>query len=126
MILQTLDCACLPARRISFGRPNRPGQIVVGRYSGLRRLRNTIGFGGRAARPDGRISGGAVLLDRDYDQTSGLRRLLRTHELGHALGFNHVQSQTSIMNASIGPELTAFDRIAVRIAFDQTHTRSAN
>jgi hypothetical protein len=105
---------------------SRPRQIVVGRYSGLRRARNMIGFGGRAARSDGRISGGAVLLDRDYDQTSELRRLLRMHELGHALGFNHVQAQTSIMNAAIGPEPTRFDRMAVRIAFDRTHAHAAN
>ena len=107
-------------------RLSRPRQIVVGRYDGLRRTRNMIGFGGRAARSDGRISGGAVLLDRDYDETSELRRLLRMHELGHALGFNHVQSQTSIMNPAIGPEPTRFDRMAVRIAFDRTHARAAN
>ncbi len=105
---------------------SRPRQIVVGRYNGLRRVRSMIGFGGRAARTDGHISGGAILLDRDYDQTSELRRLLRMHELGHALGFNHVQAQTSIMNPAIGPELTAFDRMAIRIAFDRTHNHSAN
>lgn len=105
---------------------SRPGQIVVGRYSGVRRLVETIGFGGRSARTDGTITSGAIVLDSDYDRTSDLRRLLRTHELGHALGYNHVQSRTSIMNPSIGPEPTDFDRMAARVAFDSTHSRSAN
>ncbi len=107
-------------------RLSRPRQIVVGRYSGLRRTRSTIGFGGRAALADGHIIGGAILLDRDYDQTSDLRRLLRMHELGHALGFNHVRAQTSIMNPAIGSELTGFDRVAIRIAFNRTHDHAAN
>ena len=96
---------------------SRPGQIVVGRYSGVRSLLKTIGFGGRSARTDGTIASGAIVLDSDYDRTSDLRRLLRTHELGHALGYNHVQSRASIMNPSIGPEPTDFDRMAVQIAF---------
>ena len=107
-------------------RLSRPRQIVVGRYSGLRRIRRMIGFGGRAARADGHIIGGAILLDSDYDQTSDLRRLLRMHELGHALGFNHVKAQTSIMNPVIGPELTQFDQAAIRIAFDRMHNHAAN
>jgi hypothetical protein len=107
-------------------RLSRPRQIVVGRYSGLRRLQSTIGFGGRAARVDGRIVGGAILLDSDYDHTSDLRRLLRMHELGHALGYNHVHSQPSIMNPEIGSELTLFDRMAIRAAFDRPHTTTVN
>ena len=96
---------------------SRPGQIVVGRYNGVRSLVKTIGFGGRSAWADGTIASGAIVLDSDYDRTSDLRRLLRTHELGHALGYNHVQSRTSIMNPSIGPEPTDFDRMAAQIAF---------
>jgi hypothetical protein len=103
-------------------RLSRSGQIVVGRYDGLRKLCSTIGFGGRAARADGSIFGAAILLDREFDQSSEARRLLRTHELGHALGYNHVQSQTSIMNAVIGPEPTMFDRMAARVAFEHRHT----
>ena len=105
---------------------SRPGQIVVGRFAGLRTQSHTIGFGGRAARADGSISGGAVILDRDFDQTSNQRALLRMHELGHALGYNHVLSQTSIMNPSIGPSPTPFDRMAVQAATDRNRTRSAN
>jgi hypothetical protein len=97
---------------------SRRGQIVVGRYNGLRTLRSTIGLGGRAARADGSIFGAAILLDREYDQSSDARRLLRMHELGHALGYNHVQSQASIMNEVIGSEPTTFDRMAARVAFE--------
>jgi len=97
----------------------RPKQIVVGRYQGVRRLAQTIGFGGRKARRDGAIIGAAILLDNDFDRTSGTRRLLRTHELGHALGFNHVKSRLSIMNPRIGPEVTALDRQIMMLAFQR-------
>jgi predicted Zn-dependent protease len=97
----------------------RPKQIVVGRYEGLRGLAHTIGFGGRQARRDGAIVGAAVMLDNEFDRTSGMRRLLRTHELGHALGFNHVKSRVSIMNERIGPEMTDVDRQIATLAFQR-------
>jgi hypothetical protein len=95
----------------------RTGAIVVGRYSGIQGGANTIGYGRWAAQSDGTIVGGSVYLDRDFDVTSSQRVKLRTHELGHALGYMHVTAQTSIMNAMIGPDPTTFDRQAVRIAF---------
>lgn len=101
----------------------RPKQIVVGRYQGLRHLAQTIGLGGRKARRDGAIVGAAVMLDSEFDRTSHERRLLRTHELGHALGFNHVQSRLSFMNPRIGPEVTAVDRQLLMLAFQRPGTR---
>jgi len=95
----------------------RQKQIVVGRYRGVRSLTHTLGFGGRRTRPDGTIFGAAVVLDSEFDRTSEMRRLLRTHELGHALGYNHVESRASIMNPRIGAEMTDFDRQIVRAAF---------
>lgn len=95
----------------------RTNQIVVGRFRGLRQSTKTLGFGGRRARSDGSITAGAIMLDDEFDRTSGRRRLLRTHELGHALGYNHVRSTTSIMNPGIGVEPNAFDRQAALIAF---------
>lgn len=95
----------------------RPNQVVVGRFRGVKDLAHTIGFGGRKARRDGTIIGGTIVLDNDFDRDNGRRRLLRTHELGHALGFNHVESRISIMNPRVGPEVNDIDRQIVRLAF---------
>jgi hypothetical protein len=97
----------------------RTGTIVVGRYKGLQGLANTIGFGGGIPTDAGQMTLGAVYLDRDFDKTSDQRRLLRTHELGHALGYSHVTTRTSIMNPAIGPEPTSFDRQGAAIAFQR-------
>ena len=83
----------------------------------------TIGFGGRSTRGS-TIRAGSIILDSDFDRTSDTRRLLRMHELGHALGYNHVQSRSSIMNPKLGSEVTSFDRSAARIAF-QGHQASS-
>lgn len=95
----------------------RAGQIVVGRYNGVTNLAKTIGYGMWSEQPDGSIGGGAMYLDRNFDKDDNRRRLLRIHELGHALGYQHVESRTSIMNPSIGPEPTDFDRSGAVIAF---------
>ena len=76
----------------------RLGSIVVGRYNGIVSMVNTIGYGQWADQPNGAVSGGAMYLDRDFDKNDNRRRLLRIHELGHALGYQHVKSRTSIMN----------------------------
>lgn len=103
-----------PGARVRVSRTN---QIVAARFDGLRRSVKTIGFGGRRARKDGSITAGAILLDSEFDRTNTRRRLLRTHELGHALGYNHVHSRTSIMNPRVGAEPNDFDHEATRIAF---------
>lgn len=96
---------------------DRPGVIVAGRFVGVRKALNAAGYGGRTVRADHSISSGTVILDDEYDRTDGRRRLLRIHELGHALGYNHVQSQKSIMNPTLGTEPTDFDRRVALIAF---------
>lgn len=101
----------------------RPKQIVVGRFQGLTDLAHTIGFGGRSTRR-GQIVGAAILLDSKFDRTSAKRRLSRTHELGHALGFNHVKSRVSIMNERIGPEVTDLDRQIGMLAFQRQTVRT--
>jgi hypothetical protein len=98
---------------------NRPGKIVMGRYNGIVTLANTIGYGQWALNGDGAVSGGAMFLDRDFDRGDNRRRLLRIHELGHALGLMHVTNRTSIMNPAIGPDVTDFDRSAATIAFQR-------
>ena len=94
----------------------RPGQIVVARYAGVRDQLATIGFGGRSTRGT-TIRAGSIILDSEFDRTDEGRRLLRMHELGHALGYNHVQSRVSIMNPKIGPGPTDVDRAIARVAF---------
>ena len=95
----------------------RNGDIVVGRFRGVRESLQAVGYGGRTARANGTIISGTVMLDEDYDQSTDDPRLLRMHELGHALGFNHVDSLRSIMNPTIGTEPTEFDRRVARMAF---------
>ena len=107
-----------PAARARVS-PLRTGKIVVGRYKGIEDEENTIGYGQWSEMPDGTVVGGAMFLDRDFDRGDGRRRLLRIHELGHALGYQHVQSRTSIMNPSIGPEPTDFDRGGALITFQR-------
>ena len=97
----------------------RTGKIVVGRYTGIVTLASTIGYGRWSEMSDGSISGGAMFLDRDFDRGDARRRLLRIHELGHALGYQHVKSRPSIMNPAIGPEPTDFDRAGAIIAFQR-------
>jgi hypothetical protein len=97
----------------------RLGSVVVGRYNGIVSMVNTIGYGPWSDQPNGAVNGGAMFLDRDFDKNENRRRLLRIHELGHALGYQHVRSRTSIMNPAIGPEPTDFDRAGAIIAFQR-------
>jgi hypothetical protein len=97
----------------------REAAIVVGRYNGILSLAQTIGYGRWAEAGDGVVMAGAMFLDRGFDRTDDRRRLLRIHELGHALGLTHVESRPSIMNPAIGPEPTSFDRESAAIAFQR-------
>jgi hypothetical protein len=97
----------------------RNGSIVVGRYSGIVSTDSTIGYGRWAETNNGEVVAGAMFLDRGFDRTDERRRLLRIHELGHALGQTHVETRTSIMNPAIGPEPTTFDRQSAAIAFQR-------
>ena len=98
----------------------RTGAIVVGRYRGMLASANTIGLGRWSTAGDTpQVAGGAIYLEQSFDRTEDARRLLRIHELGHALGYLHVTKRTSIMNPAIGPAPTEFDRIAAVIAFER-------
>ena len=96
----------------------RDGQIVIGRYKDLKALDKVIGYG-RCAERDGVVTAGSVAVDALFDATSERRRLLRTHELGHALGYKHVTLRQSIMNPSLGSDITDFDRQGAAIAFQR-------
>jgi len=66
------------------------------------------------------MQGGIVMLDRGFDQSANqFRRSLRTHELGHALGYQHVIAQPSVMNANARTEPNAFDRNGAKLAFQR-------
>ena len=97
----------------------RSGAIVVGRYNGVLTWAQTIGYGRWAESGDGSVVAGTMFLDSGFDRNDERRRLLRIHELGHALGLLHVVTRPSIMNPSIGPEPTEFDRQAAAIAFQR-------
>jgi predicted Zn-dependent protease len=98
----------------------RPGVIFVARYQGLEQATAFWGYTRWAWNATGEVQVGVLMLDRAFETSGSLfRRTLRAHELGHALGYNHVHSSTSVMNAS-GRELPSlFDRDASRIAFQR-------
>jgi hypothetical protein len=97
----------------------RSNHIVAARFSGLRRT-GYLGFGRWATTPDDAVVAGAVFYDRDFEAIGGShRRAIRIHELGHALGYHHVTSRTSVMNPVPQVSPTVFDREAAAIAFQR-------
>jgi hypothetical protein len=96
----------------------RNSQIVVARFRDMRATTGSVGFGRWAERDDGVVIGGAMFLDNNYDGSSEKRKL-RTHELGHALGYKHVTLRPSVMNPVLGNEVTEFDRQGAAIAFQR-------
>jgi len=94
----------------------RAGQIVAGRFHGVRSKTGSLGYGGRMTRGT-QITAAAVIIDRDADRNQKQRGVIRAHELGHALGYNHVESRPSIMNPRAASGLTDFDREALRAGY---------
>ena len=60
-----------------------------------------------------------MFLDRDFDRDDSRRRLLRVHELGHALGYQHVENADVDHESGDRPEPTDFDRAGALIAFQR-------
>lgn len=98
----------------------RDGVITVGRYTGLTMATGLAGYARWQTRSDGTVTAGNIMLDRDFDAGGSAQvRLVRIHELGHALGYTHVTATTaSVMNVT-ALEPTDFDRQATRIAFQR-------
>ena len=96
----------------------RIGEIVVARFEGLQAATGFWGYGRWATDGEGTVVAGIIMLDRAFDTSnSTFRRSLRTHELGHALGYEHVTARPSVMNSSAVVEPNAFDLSAAKLAF---------
>jgi carboxypeptidase family protein len=94
--------------------------ITVSRVVGLFGATGFWGYSRWQYRPDGTIIAGIVTLDRDFERSgSGFIRALRSHELGHGLGYNHVTVRFSVMNASGRVEPNSWDLDAARVAFQR-------
>ncbi len=97
----------------------RDAVITVARYTGLTDATGFAGYARWQIRSDGAVIAGTIMLDRDFDRGGSPQvRLVRIHELGHALGYTHVTATTSVMNVT-AVEPTDFDRQATRIAFQR-------
>ena len=96
------------------------GVITVARFKGLTAATGYWGYSRWLVRTDGAVTGGLIMLDRDFEKSgSTFRRSLRSHELGHALGYTHVTLRPSVMNQAARIEPNAFDLQAARIAFQR-------
>jgi len=98
---------------------SREGTIVAARFLGLQAATGYVGFGRWASRSNVVVAG-AIMVERNYDAAGGMNlRALRVHEMGHALGYDHVAMSTraSFMNSSGVTLPNAFDRDATRLAF---------
>ena len=96
----------------------RTGAVFVARYEGLQDATTYWGYGRWAWDERDAIVAGIMFLDRAFEQSgSPFRRSLRSHELGHALGYSHVTLRASVMNSSGRVTPNQFDREATLIAF---------
>lgn len=97
-----------------------PGWITVCRIAGLTAATGYWGYARWLSTDDGTVTGGLVMIDRDFDESgSSFARSLRAHELGHALGYDHVTVRPSVMNADARTEPNGFDLDAAKVAFDR-------
>ena len=96
------------------------GVITIARVAGLTSGSTFWGYSRWQFRSDGTVVGGLLMIDRDFDRSgSAFTRSLRSHELGHTLGYNHVSARTSVMNSNARTEPNGFDLDACRIAFQR-------
>ena len=97
----------------------RTGDIVVAHLKGLTTGSGAVGRGSWSTDDQSTVRGGYILLDRDYDISGAGRRSTRAHELGHALGYNHVTARQSVMNSPSTVEPNTWDRDSSRVAFQR-------
>ena len=99
---------------------SHPGAIHVARHEGLTPGTGFWGYTRWSWNGLGEMQSGIVLLDQNFELSgSAFRRSLRAHELGHALGYQHVTTRDSVMQSHARTEPTPFDRDGARIAFQR-------
>ena len=97
------------------------GAVFVARYDGLEPKTKFAGYTSWSWNGSGHMVRASMMLDRGYDATapSLSRRALRAHEMGHALGWMHLEDRTSVMNPRNPSLPTDFDRMGATIAFNR-------
>ena len=96
----------------------RSNVIFAARYQGLTAGSGFAGYTRWTWLSTGQVVLGTIMLDQNFDNSSTpQRRALRSHELGHALSYNHVTKRTSVMNPTPVVDPNTFDRDASRVAF---------
>lgn len=99
---------------------SRPGVVYVAEYEGLTAATSFWGYTRWAWNDRGEVRAASMMLDRSFETSSSPhRRSLHAHELGHALGYYHVDAGVSVMNSSGRVAPTDFDRHGARLAFQR-------
>ena len=112
VVIQTPDAGQLVHLR-------NTGFITVSRQAGLSTasVTDVLGYGSWQLLGSV-VVGGTIALDRTND-VGAFQKPVRIHELGHALGYNHVTTRISVMNPQccsvIDPN--AADQLATKLAF---------
>ncbi|MEO8480587.1 MAG: hypothetical protein ABI634_00160 [Acidobacteriota bacterium] len=98
----------------------RPGIVLVALADGLTASTGFAGYTRWAWNGAGDVVSAIIVIDRVFDSSaSPFRRTVRAHELGHALGYNHVTAIASVMNSTATIEPNTFDLDGARIAFQR-------
>lgn len=97
-----------------------PGRITIARCTKLAERANAVGYAKFDYAGNGRIKGGVVVLDYDYDEAApqAERFHVRAHELGHTLGFNHVEVRSIMaITGAMSLTFTPWDLEAMALAY---------